>query len=81
MSARPKFVEQRRTVLVHPETLREGRPRLWAFGYRDYAQLYGTTEEAVRDMAKRGFDPSDLEQVCAEWLKRRSTRLVRDGNW
>jgi hypothetical protein len=68
-------------VFVHPETPTEGRPRLWAFGYRDYAKLLGTTEDAVRDMAKRGFDFGDLEQVCAEWLKRRSSRLVRDGKW
>jgi hypothetical protein len=54
---------------------------MWGFGYRDYAELLGITEEAVRDMAKRGFDFGDLDQVCAEWLKRQSARLVRDGKW
>jgi hypothetical protein len=71
----------RRTVIVSPDVPKEGRPRLWAFGYRDYARLFGCTEEAVRDMAKRGLDLGDLDQVCAEWLRRRSARLVRDGNW
>jgi hypothetical protein len=71
----------RRSVFVHPDVPREGRPRLWAFGYRDYARLFGCSEDAVRDMAKRGFDFGDLDQVCAEWLRRRSARLVRDGNW
>jgi hypothetical protein len=71
----------RRRVLVDPETPSGGTPKMWGFCYRDYAELFGTTEDTVRMMAKRGFDFGDLEQVCAEWLRRRSARLVRDGNW
>ena len=48
-------------------------PRLWAFGYADFARLLGTTEDALRTRAKRGtFDPSDLETVFTEWAEKRS---------
>jgi hypothetical protein len=48
-----------------------GRPKLWAYGYEDLAQLFGTTAEGIRCRVKRGtFDPGDLEDICRAWYER-----------
>lgn len=58
---------------VKPRVVRTtGRPvpgaKLWAFGYADFAALFGMTEEAVRQRVRRGaFDPSDLESIFQFW--------------
>jgi prophage antirepressor-like protein len=49
----------------------KGRPRMWAFGYADLAELLGITEQSVRNMVAQGkLDPTSLEALCREWAKR-----------
>lgn len=63
---------RRRYVFTSSITPRKGRPRLWAFGYADLAQLLGRSEAAVRQLVARGrIDPRDLASVCAAWRARR----------
>jgi len=76
-----KKVKAIRTVHVNPEIPTQGRPKLWAFGYRDFAQLFGITEEEVYYMARQGFDFGDLNAICTKWWDCKKARLVRDGNW
>jgi len=48
-----------------------GRPRLWAYGYADLAELLGTTTEGIRCRVKRGtLDPGDLDDVCRAYHER-----------
>jgi hypothetical protein len=62
----------RRVVTVSTIAARRGRPRLWAFGYADLAQLPDCSEGAVRQLVKRDrLNPRDLASVCAAWKKRR----------
>lgn len=50
---------------------RRGRPRLWAYGYADLAQLLGCSESAVRQLvARQRINPRDLSSVCAAWRAR-----------
>ncbi len=70
----------RRSVIVskrNPKGKATGRPRFWAFGYPDLADLFGVDEKTVRnwvankDPAKgTSLDPSNLEALCKAWLKR-----------
>lgn len=71
----------RRRVNVSPLVPRQGRPELWAFGYEDYAHLFGVSIHRIRQMASKPnpFDFGDLEAICAEWLKRNVGRLVDRG--
>jgi hypothetical protein len=47
-----------------------GGPRLWSFGYKTLAQLFGISEGAVRMAVYQGrLDPADLEMVCESWLR------------
>jgi hypothetical protein len=59
-----------------------GRPapgsKVWAWGYADFAVLFGMSEAAVRQRVKRGaFDPSDLESVFEFWQRRRERSLSK----
>lgn len=58
-------------MIASPLIPRRGRPRLWAFGYADLAQLFGCSEGAVRQLVKRDrLNPRDLASVCAAWARR-----------
>ena len=60
----------RRTVIESGRVPKGGRPKLWAYGYQDLAELFGTSPEAIRQRVKRGtLDPSDLESVCRAWAR------------
>ena len=62
-----------RTVIESGLVPKGGRPRLWAYGYADLAELLGTTQDGVRSRVKRGtLDPSDLVSICEAWQRRRS---------
>jgi hypothetical protein len=62
-----------RTVIESGLVPKGGRPRLWAYGYADLAELLGTTQDGVRSRVKRGtLDPGDLVSICEAWQRRRS---------
>lgn len=65
----------RRFVHVSDRVPRRGRPTLFAYGYADLAELFGLGEQRLRQMATEGFNFSDLEEVCREWLRRRAGDL------
>lgn len=55
---------RRRRVLVSTRTPLRGRPRLYAFGYADFAELFGLSEAAVRQAVRRGaLDPTSLVSI------------------
>ena len=61
----------RRTVIESGKVPKGGRPRLWAYGYEDLAELFDTTPEAMRQRVKRGtLDPGDLDDICRAWYER-----------
>lgn len=70
-----------RTVQVSGRVPNQGRPRLWAFGFEDYAELFGVSVEDIYAMHRSGFDFGDLRAICVEWWERKKARLVRDGEW
>lgn len=60
-----------RRVIASPRVPRRGRPRLWAYGYADLADLLDCSEGAVRQLVKRQrLDPRDLASVCRAWRVR-----------
>ena len=60
----------RRVVIESGKVPRRGRPRLWAYGVADLAELFGTTEAGIRQRAWRGtLDPGDLESICRAWAR------------
>lgn len=62
--------KNRRTVIESGLVPKGGRPRLWAYGYEDLAELFGTTAEGIRQRVKRGtLDPSDLEDICRAYYE------------
>lgn len=63
-------MKTRRTVeTTDRKRPRGGRgPKLWAYGYSDLARLLGVSEGAIRQrVARKLFDPSDMEAVCRAW--------------
>ena len=57
---------RRRRVLVSTRAHCKGRPRLFAFGYPDFAALVGRSEAAIRQVVRRGhLDPTDLASIVA----------------
>jgi len=61
----------RRIVIESGKVPKGGRPRLWAYGYADLADLFDTTPRAIRARVERGtLDPSDLEDICRAWYER-----------
>lgn len=62
----PKPTTSRRNVITSGLVPKQGRPRLWAFGYADLAKLYGLSEGAVRQRVSAGqLDPADLRSIVA----------------
>lgn len=62
--------KNRRVVIESGRVPKGGRPRLWAYGYADLAQLFGTTTQAIRSRVQRGtLDPSDLEDICRAYYE------------
>jgi len=60
----------RRTVitsdLVQPGVGGKYRPKLWAYGYSDLADLFGLAEQSVRQaVSARRLDPSSLRSIVA----------------
>ena len=61
----------RRVVIQTGRVGKGGRPKLWAFGLEDYAELFGISVVGVRRMIQRGkVDPGDLGSVCEEYMRR-----------
>jgi hypothetical protein len=61
----------RRWVTYAGKAPRGGHSRMWAYGYAELARLLGTTEAAIRQrVARKQFDPGDLESVCRIWRNR-----------
>jgi hypothetical protein len=70
--------KNRRTVIESGRVPKRGRPRLWAYGYEDLAELFGTTPRAIRARVERGtLDPSDLEDICRAWYERAAHGVER----
>lgn len=66
---------RRRRVIVSTRVRTRGRPRLFAFGYPDLAELFGVSEVAVRQMVRRGFfDPKSLSSIVAYANRRAAKR-------
>ena len=60
-----------RKVIESGKVPKGGRPKLWAYGYEDLAELFGTTVEGIRQRVKREtLDPGDLEDICRAWHER-----------
>lgn len=61
-----------RTVVLCRGVPPKGRSRVWAFGYADLSKLLGKSQAALRMAVHQGrLDPTDLEAICLEWLRRR----------
>jgi len=59
-------MKRRAVVHVSPHAPQRGRPRFWAYSYRDLGILFGMTPEAVRRAVSDGrVDPSNLASVVA----------------
>ena len=54
---------------------RGGRLQLFAFSWRDLAQLLDLKVRTVQKLAKAGaLDPTDLESIVVQWTKRAKRR-------
>lgn len=59
-------------VLFDGSTIRTKRTQ-WSYGYRELGNLFGLSEEAVRQAASRGtLDPASLSNICSFWTLRHS---------
>ena len=58
-------------VIVSGRVPKRGRPRYWAFGFADFADLFGVKPEGLRSMLRRReFDPKSLKSLCECWARR-----------
>lgn len=58
------MAKRRSTVTTSGAIPEKGRPRLWAFGYADFARLFGVSDAVVRSwVSRKRFDPSDLRSI------------------
>jgi len=62
-------VRTRRVVEESGLVPRGGRPRLWAYGYQDLAELFGVKVRTVREWVAQGWEP-DLAAVCERYHER-----------
>jgi hypothetical protein len=71
----------RRGVIISDRVPRKGRPRIWGFGYADFAELLGTTPESARQLVLKGkFNPADLRSICEFWRNNPRYRKPRKDN-
>jgi hypothetical protein len=74
----------KRSVIQSGLIPKKGRPRAWAYGYADLAELLGTTEGAVRQLVYAGrLVPDDLRSIIRlyiEWNQDAVDRQLMDLN-
>lgn len=70
----------RRTVIVsHRVRKKNGKGRLWAFGFKDLGALFDVHPDTVRRWIKKDeFDPGDLHSVAEFYLLHRPMKINRE---
>lgn len=68
-------IKSRRNVIESGRVPKGGRPKLWAYGYQDLADLFEVEVQTVRKWCTQGrLDPERLETICKVWHDRACKR-------